>query len=70
MVTIKDLRDSRGWTQLEMGTKLGIRPESISAWENGRRKPSPMALYHLAQFFKVKPGDIELVEPKTGEVAE
>lgn len=62
MPTIKELREARGWTQLQMATRLGMRPETISYWENGHGKPSRLALTQLARVFRISIGEIELVE--------
>lgn len=68
MPTIRELRESRGWTQLELGNALGIRPETIMRWERGRHEPSRLAKAQIARVFRVKPEEIELVpKPDKGK---
>lgn len=39
MKTIKELREDRGWTQLELANRLGVTPSTIYNWERGRFEP-------------------------------
>jgi transcriptional regulator with XRE-family HTH domain len=36
---IRDLRDKRGWTQRELGDKVGVSPQAVSEWERGNVPP-------------------------------
>lgn len=36
---LKDARELRGWTQTEWGERIGKTKQSISDWENERRRP-------------------------------
>ncbi|BBB02183.1 putative DNA-binding protein [Actinacidiphila reveromycinica] len=38
---LRTLRDARGWTQDELGERMGYSPTHISAVETGRRPPTP-----------------------------
>ena len=38
---LRTLRDARGWTQDELGTRMGYSGTHISAVETGRRSPTP-----------------------------
>ena len=44
---IKKLRHKLGLTQEQLAHKIGVAFTSISRWENGRTKPSPLAQYAL-----------------------
>ena len=46
--TIKSLRKSKGWTQAELGEKLGVSDKTISSWEKGRTEPDLNALVQLS----------------------
>lgn len=41
---IRELRDRTGLTQEKFAAKLGVTFPTINRWENGRAKPSPLAL--------------------------
>jgi transcriptional regulator with XRE-family HTH domain len=69
MKTIKQLREGRGWTQLELAIKLGVQPMTVSAWERGRSDPSAVKLRDLARVFEVDMGEIILPSEQQGERA-
>lgn len=48
---IKKLRKARGWTQTELGEKIGVSKNSISAWEQGKSEPKGESLSKLADLF-------------------
>ena len=60
MKTIKDFRDERGWTQLDLANQLGVTPSTIYNWERGRFEPRVSQLRELARLFGVKMDDIDL----------
>ena len=60
--TIRELRDEQILTQFELAGMVGVRPETISLWERGERRPRPMHIRKLAEVFNVKPSEIELVD--------
>ena len=62
MKTIRQLREERGWTQLELATRLGVTPGSVYNWERGKFEPKASQLRALARVFEVSMDDIELVE--------
>ena len=39
MRSIRQLREERGWTQLELAYRLGVTPVTIYNWERGRTEP-------------------------------
>ena len=47
------LRKSKGLTQKELSIILGLRPSTVSMYENGRREPSFEILEAIADFFNV-----------------
>ena len=47
------LRKSKGLTQKELSVILGLRPSTVSMYENGRREPSFEILEAIADFFNV-----------------
>lgn len=50
---IRNLRESRNLSQLEMSRRSGISQSTISAIEKGDRQPSMQMLEKLAEFFAV-----------------
>ncbi|MEH2248357.1 helix-turn-helix domain-containing protein [Nostoc sp.] len=41
---IRDLRLAFGFTQEQFAAQLGVTYSTINRWENGRSKPSPLAM--------------------------
>lgn len=50
---LKELREEKGLTTLQLGKELGFSNASISRWENGERIPNIKVLVEIAKFFKV-----------------
>jgi transcriptional regulator with XRE-family HTH domain len=50
---LKRLRKSAGWSQEELGKKLGLAKSTISMYENGTREPSLEILEAIADIFNV-----------------
>ena len=48
---LKELRKSKGWSQIRMMTETEIDQALISKFENGERIPPPETLVILADFF-------------------
>jgi len=44
---IRELRNRLGLTQEKMAARLGVTFPTINRWENGRAKPSPLALKQI-----------------------
>jgi putative transcriptional regulator len=49
---VRDLRQRTGLTQEKFAAKLGVTFPTINRWENGRAKPSPLALRQIEEFLK------------------
>jgi transcriptional regulator with XRE-family HTH domain len=52
-IVLKDLRESMGLSQRELGEKLGLTQPAVAAWESGRNKPDPDMIVKLANVFGV-----------------
>lgn len=48
---IKELRESKGWSQKAMAEKFGCAQSTIGMWESGKNKPDIDTLSKLADFF-------------------
>ena len=58
MKTIRQLRQERGWAQLDLALRLGTTAYAVSAWERGRRVPSEGYRRRLAALFGVSVADM------------
>lgn len=50
---LKELRKSRGYTQVALQIQTGIEQALLSKFENGERVPPTETLYRLAEFYNV-----------------
>ena len=66
MKTIRELREARGWTQLELAVKLGVTPVTVYNWERGKHVPTATQLRALARTFEVRMDDIDFEAPALG----
>ena len=55
---IQKFREERNMTREELTDMLGVRVQTISRWENGKRIPDVLTILRLAQIFAVDPGDL------------
>jgi putative transcriptional regulator len=44
---VRELRNFLGLTQEKMAARLGVTFPTINRWENGRARPSPLALRQI-----------------------
>ncbi len=49
---IRELRLGTGLTQDKFAVKLGVTCPTINRWENGRTKPSPLAMQKIEEMLK------------------
>jgi putative transcriptional regulator len=49
---VRDLRERTGLTQEKFAAKLGVTFPTINRWENGRAKPSPLALKQIEELLR------------------
>jgi len=49
---IRELRDRKGLTQEKFAAKLGVTFPTINRWENGRAKPSPLAMQKIEELLR------------------
>lgn len=52
------IRKERGWTQEELAERSGLSQQYISGLERGRRNPTILTLFELAQALGVNPADL------------
>lgn len=46
---IRELRLEIGLTQEQFAAELGVTYSSVNRWENGRSKPSPLAMQKISE---------------------
>ena len=46
---VRELRKRTGLTQEKFAAKLGVTFPTINRWENGRTKPSPLAMQKIEE---------------------
>ncbi len=51
--TIRQLREERGWSQVELAARLGVARYTVQKWELGERLPSPRNWWRLADLFGI-----------------
>ena len=51
--TIRQLRQERGWSQLELAVRIGVSQSNITRWERGTVVPQRGHLLSLARAFGV-----------------
>ncbi len=54
---IRELRTAMGLTQEQFAAKVGVTFSTVNRWENGRGRPSPLALRRIEEMqakFRVK----------------
>jgi putative transcriptional regulator len=55
---LRDLRAERGWSQAELGARVGVSRQAIIAIEIGRFDPSLPLAFKLARTFELAIEDI------------
>ena len=51
--TIRQLREARGWSQLDLAVKIGASINAVYKWERGLVVPHPKSRQRLADLFGV-----------------
>ena len=49
---IRELRKRTGLTQEKFAAKLGVTIPTINRWENGRARPSPLAMQKIEELLR------------------
>ena len=63
MKTIREHREGRGWTQFALALKVGVQPQAVYLWEQGRRLPKVVPMRKLGIVFGLCSDEIVL-EPR------
>jgi len=49
---VRELRQRMGLTQEKLAARLGVAFPTINRWENGRAKPSPLAMKQIEDLLR------------------
>jgi putative transcriptional regulator len=55
---VRELRKRTGLTQEKFAAKLGVTFPTINRWENGRAKPSPLAMQRIEELISSMGGKV------------
>ncbi len=61
MKTIRELREARAWTQMELAGQLNVSLATVYNWERGKYEPRVSQFREIARLFGVSMDDIELI---------
>lgn len=53
LLRLRELREYRGLSQVQVSEKLGVSRQSYNFYENGKRDPNTEILKNMADFFEV-----------------
>lgn len=62
MKSMKEWREDRDVTQLEVAFAIGVTPATVANWESGRSEPKARHLRALAEFLDVPMDSIDFGE--------
>jgi putative transcriptional regulator len=51
---LRELRAEHGWSQTELGERLGVSRQTVNAIENGRYDPSLPLAFTIARIFGLR----------------
>lgn len=49
---VREIRRRLGLTQEKFAAKLGVTFPTVNRWENGKAKPSPLAIQQIAELLR------------------
>ncbi len=50
---VRELRTALGLTQEQFAAKVGVTFSTVNRWENGKGKPSPLAMKQIEELHKI-----------------
>ena len=60
MKTIRDLREARGESQMQLAAAIGVTTKEVTDWETGTPEPTISRLRALTEHFGVRDDQIDL----------
>jgi len=61
METIRQLRETKKWSQADLASHLDVAPSTVYNWERGKTEPRVGQLRGMAELFGVRMDDIALI---------
>lgn len=55
---LRVLRSERGWSQGDLGTRLGVSRQTVNAIETGKYDPSLPLAFRIARLFELRIEDV------------
>lgn len=55
---LRKIRENKRMTQAELAVQVGVKPNTISQWESGSRKPDIDTVLHLATILNCTVDDL------------
>lgn len=62
-MTIRELREARGWLQAQLGQQVGVPVETIEHWERGLLQLDAEQLRRLGEVEHLSPDQIVFQDP-------
>jgi len=60
---LRVLRSERGWSQGDLGTRLGVSRQTVNAIETGKYDPSLPLAFRIARLFERRIEDVFTPQP-------
>ena len=60
MKTIRELREERGESRIQLAKAIGVPPSVVADWEMGKTEPTVSRLHALTEHFGVRDDQIDL----------
>ena len=64
---VRELRAGRGWSQTELGERLGVSRQTVNAIENERYDPSLPLAFQIARAFSLTIEQIFIEDGRAGQ---
>ncbi len=58
--TIRELREARGWSQLDVAVRVRVSASAVHKWERGQVVPRPQHQQRLAALFGISVEELAL----------
>jgi len=57
-INLKELREAKGISQVQLAEEIGVNHRTISQYENGKREPDIQTIKKLCKYFNVTAGQL------------
>ena len=58
---IRTVLNGTGWSQAELGRRIGVHRDTVQDWAQGRTQPRPGALADLRKVLEAQRGELESI---------